>query len=176
MAHGVSACGQKTRCWQKEIHCSPLKSYSGLGQNFAKSAFESRNVAGVAFPDYMHIPAEALELTANFPVTGDVAGEFCRPEFNACLRSIGVRAASMPVPKASMYQEGEPPPGQDYVGRARQIATVNPKTGPDSMQNSPYGEFGSRIPRPDAGHHGASLGRDWAVGPRLCVAAAGKRQ
>lgn len=155
---------------------TPPKSYWGLGQNFEKSALEGHQVAGVAFPDYMHIPAEALELAANFPVAGDVAGEFCRPEFNACLRSIGERAASMPVPKAPMHQEGEPASRQDDVGRTRQVATVKPKTGSNSMQNSPYSEFGSGIPRPNAGHHGASLGRDWAVGPRLCVAAAGKRQ
>lgn len=150
-------------------------SYSGLGQNLAKSALKGRQVTGVAFPDYMHIPAEALELTANFSVAGDIAGEFCRPEFDPCLRRIGERAASMPVPKTPMHQEDEPATGQDDVGRARQVATVKAKTGADSMQDSPNSEFGSGIPRPDPRHHGASLGRNWAVGPRLCVAVAGKR-
>ena len=71
-------------------------------EEFLDPGEDAFGVPELAFPDREHAPAQAAELAPMFPVVGDIAGEFIRPEFPVALGGAGRFANRMPMPEAAV--------------------------------------------------------------------------
>jgi len=66
------------------------------------------------------------------------------------------------VPKTAMHEHDRFPPGQDYVGFARQVGPMQPKAIPHPMHYAAHNNFRLRILTGDPPHYlGTTLFRDY---------------
>ncbi len=65
----------------------------------------------------------------------------------------------MTMPKAPVDEDDLPAPLEHYIGRAWQIAPVQPEAIAEPVEKTPHRELGCRILRPDPGHQCATVQR-----------------
>ena len=58
----------------------------------------------------------------------------------------------MPMPKTTVYENGDSVPRQNEIRRSRKIARMESKTETGAMQKLPDGDFGLGVFRPDFAH------------------------
>ena len=101
-------------------------------------------------------PAQASQRFFVTPVSGDVAGEFLRPERDAGFGRIGVSASAVPVPEAPVNEHRQPVPRENQVGAAGKVFPMQAIAESQTVCNATDDAFGAGVTTLDSGHHLAS--------------------
>ena len=95
---------------------------------------ESRDISKFAFPYDDDAPADLPEGPCSASVAGDIGGKLAEPELPASLGGVRVLALRMTVPEAAMHKDDGLIARQDDVGASWQVAPMQPKTEPFTVQ------------------------------------------
>ena len=109
-----------------------------------------------ALPDDENPPVEGPQCLFVAPIPSDILSELPRPETDSGLGCIGVPAAFVAMPEATVDEDHQPPPREHEIGATGQVLPVQPETEAELVRNSANDEFGLGVPTLDPGHHLAS--------------------
>jgi hypothetical protein len=110
-------------------------------------------------------PPENVELERHLGIASPVTAKLFSPELCAA-GWLAEEIAVMAMPETAVDMYDCAPSFQDQIGLARQIASVEPESEPQTVQGSPDYQFGTRIPIPYAGHHRTAPVRRYDVSQR----------
>ncbi len=109
----------------------PSERRRGLETLFANSTYqclERCEIRSPTLPDGLDPPPERLQGLGFSLVTGAIACDLLVPKVGVRLGARRAMAAAVSVPEASVHEHHGPVSRQDDVGRARQLADMNPKS------------------------------------------------
>jgi hypothetical protein len=106
----------------------------------------------LTFPHYQHLPSRPPQLNEGLKIASVVPRPLLTPEFGIRNRINSPVGAAVKVPKASMHIDNLPQARQYDIGNAWEVAAVNPKPEPQSMDQPANQQFGFRVPRFDCSH------------------------
>src|SRR5690606_32670525 len=104
------------------------------------------------FPNHNGAPAELRKAVFVVFVPLDISSKFIRPKLHARLGDRRLRATSMPMPEASMNENGDAISRQYNVRASRQVSPMQAKAITLAEEHSPNDHFRSGIRLPDSGH------------------------
>jgi hypothetical protein len=109
-------------------------------------------VLDLAFPDYLHVPAEFAQRRSRSGVSCDVTTELLEPEPAPCLRNRCPRTAFVTVPKAAVHEDHGAPSRQNDVRRPGQSNPMDTKPQALTVQITADNQFRSGVTGSDSRH------------------------
>ena len=116
-------------------------------------------VTCLALPDRHDSPIQVPQFLSLTMVTFHGVLKFSHPEIDSSLGKKGIATPLVPMPEATVYENGSPILWQDYVRAARQISAMKPKAIPHAVQQRTDNNFGFCVLAPDPGHVPAAFFR-----------------
>lgn len=138
--------------------CTDNQCFKGLPGSAHPFDQASKRVFGIggaecASPDHGDAPSCRCKPRLHFPVTLDVTRKFISPEGFVGAWGRAPMTGLMPMPEAAVDKNGDMMTRQDDIGTPRQVADVQSKPEPGTMQSPPKQHLRLRVRRPDSGHH-----------------------
>lgn len=132
------------------LHRSSAKELAS--QNGRNLGTKRRSVARLAFPDDLHIPPIRSKHIGHLRIAPDVAFELCNPKLSISHGSGRSPALCVTVPKATVYEECDPMPGEDEIRAAWQVAAMESESVPKGMCGRSNRKLGLCILAPHLRH------------------------
>lgn len=112
-----------------------------------------------AFPNHPNSPAHVQQRGYRFLVTFDIPRELCCPEGLVRLRCRGKQASLVPVPVATVHENGGPMAGEQEVRAAGELTDIEAKSQALCVQVAANQQLRAGVLPPVRGHHpGSDLG------------------
>jgi hypothetical protein len=111
----------------------------------------------LALPQNNHFPSQFPQPILVFAVPFHRSSKFGEPKLRPGGGGVGSRASRMAVPKAAMHENHGGIFGQDDIGAARQIFSVQPEPESHSMKQRANLDFRLGVPGPHPPHNFASF-------------------
>ena len=109
-------------------------------------------------PDDRHSPTAFQQLVPCMAVTLDVVPKLGLPELTSGGRMGRTQTTGMAMPETAVNEAGRPEAGKDEIRCSGKAANMKPISETTSVERSPQGQLGLRIPDGDA-RHDARAGR-----------------
>lgn len=126
-------------------------------QQLFQSALQLRYISGLAFPHYDIPPPQVTQLLKHTLISLDVLIELFSPEYNSCLRCIGVLATGVTMPETPMNEDCDFVSWQHDIGHAGQVFAMQAKPVAHSVEKRTYDNFGLCVLAADPGHVPAAV-------------------
>lgn len=94
-----------------------------------------------AFPDNCNPPTHFSKCRNSGGIPFPVPRELVIPELRSCLGQAEVRASLMPVPEASVHEDGRLPLGQDEIWSPGKLPAMETETVATLPEQSPHNQF-----------------------------------
>ncbi len=121
-----------------------------------KYCFKFCLILCLAFPNDQYVPSEIPETPLHPSIPANVVIEFRLPVLRPGLRTRRSLATGMAMPKASMNKDDLAPRGEDEVGRAGEVASVQTEAIAERVGQAADAHFRFRVLAANARHERAA--------------------